>query len=126
MVMAEVKKTLSPEFINRIDEIVVFDSLSEEQLRAIARIMIERLNAGLEEREIRINVTDEVCAWLVETTCQDRSFGARPLRRAIQRYIEDALSEAMIRGRFDDKGVIEVYLEDDRLEFRATMETSSP
>jgi len=125
MVMAEVKKTLSPEFINRIDEIVVFDSLSEEQLRAIARIMIERLNAGLEERKIRIEVTDEVCAWLVETTCQDRSFGARPLRRAIQRYIEDALSEAMIRGRFDDKGLIEVYLEDDRLEFRSTMETSS-
>jgi ATP-dependent Clp protease ATP-binding subunit ClpC len=125
MVMAEVKKTLSPEFINRIDEIVVFDSLSEEELRAIARIMIHRLNEGLEEREIRIEVTDDVCAWLVDTTCQDRSFGARPLRRAIQRHIEDALSEAMIKGRFEDKGVIEVYLEDDHLEFRTTMETSS-
>jgi ATP-dependent Clp protease ATP-binding subunit ClpC len=123
MVMAEVKKTLSPEFINRIDELVVFDSLSEEQLRAITRIMIQRLNAGLEDRNIRIEVTDEVCAWLVDTTCQDRSFGARPLRRAIQRHIEDTLSEAMIQGRFKDNGVIEVCLEGDRLGFRTAMET---
>ena len=77
------------------------------------------------ERGIQIDVTDEVCAWLVDTTCQDRSFGARPLRRAIQRHIEDTLSEALIRGRFQDRGVIEVYLEGDRLEFREAMETTS-
>ncbi len=87
--------------------------------------MIHRLNRGLEERGIQISVTDDVCAWLVDTTCQDRSFGARPLRRAIQRHIEDALSEALIQGRFQDRGMIEVYLEEDRLEFRAAMETSS-
>jgi ATP-dependent Clp protease ATP-binding subunit ClpC len=125
LVLAEVKRTLSPEFINRIDEIIVFDSLSEDQLRDIARIMIERLNVGLEERGIQIAVTAEVCAWLVDTTCQDRSFGARPLRRAIQRHIEDALSEALIQGRFPEKGGIEVYLAADRLEFRPALETSS-
>jgi ATP-dependent Clp protease ATP-binding subunit ClpC len=125
LVMGEVKKTLSPEFINRIDEIVVFDPLTEEQLQDIASIMIKRLNIGLEERGIQISATDEVFAWLVELTCQDRSFGARPLRRAIQRHIEDALSEAMIQGRFQSKGLIEAHLEDGRLEFRSQLETSS-
>jgi ATP-dependent Clp protease ATP-binding subunit ClpC len=125
LVMAEVKKTLSPEFINRIDEIVVFDSLTEEQLCDITHIMIKRLNLGLEERGIQISATDEVCAWLVELTSQERAFGARPLRRAIQRHIEDALSEAMIQGRFQSQGLIEAYLEGDRLEFRTQMETSS-
>jgi len=124
LVMAEVKRTLSPEFINRIDEIIVFDALSEEQLRQIARILIQGLNRGLEERGIQIAVADEACEWLVATTCQDRSFGARPLRRAIQRHIEDALSEALIRGRFPDRGLIEVYVEQDRLEFRAAVETT--
>jgi ATP-dependent Clp protease ATP-binding subunit ClpC len=124
LVMAEVKRTLSPEFINRIDEIIVFDALSEDQLRQIARILIQGLNRGLEERGIQIAVTDEACEWLVSTTCQDRSFGARPLRRAIQRHIEDALSEALIRGRFPERGLIEVFLEQDRLEFRAAVETT--
>jgi len=125
LVMNEVKRTLSPEFINRIDEIIVFDALSETQLRQIARILIQRLNRGLEERGIQIEVTDGACEWLVATTCQDRSFGARPLRRAIQRHIEDALSEALIRGRFPEGGQIEVYVDADRLEFRAALEATS-
>jgi ATP-dependent Clp protease ATP-binding subunit ClpC len=124
LVMGEVKRTLSPEFINRIDEIIVFDALSEDQLREIARIMIHRLNRGLEDQRIQLQVTDEVCDWLVRTTCQDRSYGARPLRRAIQRHIEDSLSEALIMGPLQ-KGVIEVYLESDQVAFRAAVETSS-
>jgi ATP-dependent Clp protease ATP-binding subunit ClpC len=126
LVMAEVKRTLSPEFINRIDEVIVFDALTEDQLEQIIRIMISRLNEGLVEREIQIAVTDEVCEWLVHTTCEDRSYGARPLRRAIQRHIEDALSEALIEGRFADRGQIEVYLDEDAtLRFRSTVETSA-
>ena len=104
LVLNEVKRTLSPEFINRIDEIIVFDALTESELAQIARIMIRQLNEGLAEREIVLQVTDEVCEWLVETTCQDRSFGARPLRRAIQRHIEDALSEALIKRRSGPDG----------------------
>ena len=124
LVMGEVKRTLSPEFINRIDEVIVFDALAEEQLADIARIMVRRLNAGLEERGIELIVTDEACDWLVSTTCQDRSYGARPLRRAIQRHIEDALSESLIRGELE-RGPIEVYLEGDRIAFRTAMETPS-
>ena len=118
LVMNEVRRTLSPEFINRIDELIVFDALTDEQLQEIARIMIRRLNEGLVEREFEVEVTDAACAWLVDTTCQDRSYGARPLRRAIQRHIEDNLSEAIIRGEFTGKGRILVDLGDDRLTFR--------
>jgi ATP-dependent Clp protease ATP-binding subunit ClpC len=125
LVMNEVKRTLRPEFINRIDEVIVFDALTEVQLAQIARIMIQRLNEGLEDRKLQLVVTDEVCEWLVQTTCQDRSYGARPLRRAIQRYIEDALSEALIRGRFPEKGQIEIYVDGEELGFRSAMETSS-
>ncbi len=125
LVMGELKRTLSPEFINRIDEIIVFDALAEDQLREIARIMIRRLNQGLEERSIRLAVTDEVCEWLVSTTCQDRSYGARPLRRAIQRYIEDPLSEVLIRGQFQERGHIEVYLDGSQPAFRSAIEAPS-
>jgi len=124
-VMAEVNRTLSPEFINRIDEIIVFDALTERQLQDIARIMIKRLNEGLEERGIQLAVGEGVCEWLVNTTCQDRSFGARPLRRAIQRHIEDGLSEALIVGRFPEKGQVEIYLEGNALAFRSAVETPS-
>jgi ATP-dependent Clp protease ATP-binding subunit ClpC len=123
LVMGEVKRTLSPEFINRIDEVIVFDALTEEQLRQIARIMIERLNQGLEEQQIQLSVTDEVCELLVRQTCQDLSYGARPLRRAIQRHIEDALSEALIAGELD-RGPIEVYLDGERVQFRSALEPS--
>jgi len=125
LVMGEVKRTLSPEFINRIDEIIVFDALTEQQLRDIARIMIRRLNEGLKEREIELAVTDEACDWLVKTTCQDRSYGARPLRRAIQRHIEDALSEALITGQLPGSGQVEIFVDGDRLSFRLAAEAPS-
>ncbi len=124
LVLSELKRTLSPEFINRIDEVIVFDALGEDQLRAIVRIMIDRLNEGLEDRKISLDLTDEVCAWLVETTCADRAYGARPLRRAIQRHIEDSLSEALITNKLEMQGRIEVYLENDQPAFRTPVETT--
>ncbi|HEX5044172.1 MAG TPA: ATP-dependent Clp protease ATP-binding subunit [Candidatus Polarisedimenticolaceae bacterium] len=125
LVMAELRRTLSPEFINRLDEIIVFDALSEEQLRNIARIMVERLNISLQQRGIQLVVGDDVCAWLVRETVSDRSYGARPLRRAIQRHIEDSLSEALIEGRFQDRGRIEVFMDGDTLSFRSAIEASA-
>ena len=68
---------------------------------------------------------DEVCAWLVRETASDRSYGARPLRRAIQRHIEDSLSEALIEGRFQDRGRIEVFMDGEVLGFRTAVETSA-
>jgi ATP-dependent Clp protease ATP-binding subunit ClpC len=98
MVMGEVKRTFNPEFINRIDEIIIFDALTDLDLIRITRLLVEQLNGNLKEKAIVISIRDEAVEWLLAKTLSDRSYGARPLRRAIQRHIEDALSEAFIRG----------------------------
>ena len=102
MVLGEVKRTFNPEFINRVDEIIVFDPLSDDDLRRITLLLIGDLNQHLADRQLRIEVLPEVVDWIIEATCRDRSYGARPLRRAIQRYIEDPLSEELIRGPVAD------------------------
>ena len=117
-VMAEVRRTFNPELLNRIDEIIVFEALTDDDLRAILRLLVEQLNANMKERRIRVTLQPEALDWLINVTCRDRSYGARPLRRAIQRYIEDPLSEELIRGRLRS-GDIEVYLEGDTLRYRA-------
>ena len=118
MVLGEVKKTFNPEFINRIDEIIVFEPLSDDDLRQITTLLIENLNRHLADRQLRIDVQPEAVDWIIEATCKDRSYGARPLRRAIQRYIEDPLSEELIRGQLRD-GVVEIYLDNGTLAWRA-------
>jgi ATP-dependent Clp protease ATP-binding subunit ClpC len=117
MVLGEVKRTFNPEFINRIDELIVFDALGDDDLRRITRLLVEQLNANLADRRMSIRVTPEVVDWIIEATCNDRSYGARPLRRAIQRYVEDPLSEELIRGKLGD-GEIEVYLEGGQIAYR--------
>src|SRR5207247_1429231 len=99
MVMGEVKRTFNPEFINRVDEIIIFDALTDEDLSRITRLLVDQLNANLKEKGITVSIKDDGIDWLLQKTLHDRSYGARPLRRAIQRHIEDALSEAFIRGQ---------------------------
>jgi ATP-dependent Clp protease ATP-binding subunit ClpC len=99
MVMGEVKRTFNPEFINRVDEIIIFDALGDEDLAQITRLLISELNVNLKEKGIRVEIRDEAVDWILQKTLTDRSYGARPLRRAIQRHIEDPLSEAFIRGQ---------------------------
>jgi len=117
LVLGEVKRTFNPEFINRVDEIIVFEPLSDDDLRRIALLLIGTLNDHLADRQLRIEVTPEVIDWVIEITCQDRSYGARPLRRAIQRYIEDPLSEELIRGQLRT-GSIEIYMDHGTLAWR--------
>jgi ATP-dependent Clp protease ATP-binding subunit ClpC len=108
MVMGEVKRLFNPEFINRIDEIIIFDALTDADLFAITRLLVERLNANLKEKGIVVGIRDDGIGWILERTLKDRSYGARPLRRAIQRHIEDALSEAFIRGQILTHTPIEI------------------
>ena len=115
MVMGEVKKTFNPEFINRIDEIIIFDALTDEDLVKITRLLVEQLNLNLKERGIAIGIREEGVLWLLNKTLPDRSYGARPLRRAIQRHIEDALSEAFIRGQIRSQVPIEIGVEEGAL-----------
>ena len=119
MVLGEVKKTFNPEFVNRVDEIIVFDALTDEDLKLITRLLIEQLNKNISDRKIKLFVAPEVVDWIVNVTCEDRSYGARPLRRAIQRYVEDPLSEELIRGNISS-GNVEVYLEGGRIAYRQT------
>ena len=117
MVLAEVKRTFNPEFVNRVDEIIVFEALSDDDLRQITKMLVAQLNSNLMDRDIRVSMAPEVVDWIVETTCKDRSYGARPLRRAIQRYVEDPLSDELIRGHLQS-GDVEVYLDGGSLSCR--------
>src|SRR5438309_8543069 len=117
MVLSEVRKTFNPEFINRIDEIIVFEALTDDDLRTITRLLVKQLNDNLVDRKLKIALTADVVGWIIEATCKDRSYGARPLRRAIQRYVEDPLSEELIRGHLRG-GDIEVYLDAGQLSYR--------
>ncbi len=98
-VMEELKRTFRPEFLNRIDEIIVFRPLTKEQMHAIVRILLERVRRELRGQGMEIEFTDALRELLVQEGF-DPQYGARPLRRAIQRLVEDPLSDELLRGRF--------------------------
>jgi ATP-dependent Clp protease ATP-binding subunit ClpC len=117
-VMSAVKQTFAPEFINRLDEIIIFDELSDADLMQIIDLQTVKLNDILEKRSMQIRLTDDAKLWLVKKACVNRSYGARPLKRALQKYVEDELSEALINGSLGDESLVEIALEDDKLVFR--------
>ena len=127
LVLGEVKRTFNPEFINRIDELIVFEPLSDDDLRRIMALLVADLNRHLTDRQLTISLTAEAVDWIIDVTCRDRTYGARPLRRAIQRYVEDPLSDELIRGRLRG-GQVEVYLDLGTLAWRAVdgSETGRP
>lgn len=116
-VMSEVKKVFNPEFLNRIDETVVFHSLSKDDVKKITYLMINKLNEQLEEQNITLQLDDKVIEFLIKKG-YDASFGARPLRRTIQREIEDSLAEEILRGKFKKGGKIKVLLKDEKVVFK--------
>jgi len=119
MVKSEVKRTFNPEFLNRLDEVIIFNALTEPDLIQIVELMVNQLNQNLAQRSITVTVTEDARKWILAKTLTDRSYGARPLRRALQKYIEDPLSEALILGTFQTRpAFIEVYLENDQLFYR--------
>ena len=110
-VMGELRRSFSPEFLNRIDEIVVFHSLEKEHLIHILDILLHELNLRLIDKSVSIEVDDEVKQWLIKEGYEPL-YGARPMRRIIQRAIGDPLSEELIKGRFKDNRKIKVVLRD--------------
>jgi ATP-dependent Clp protease ATP-binding subunit ClpC len=119
LVKNEVKRTFNPEFLNRLDEIILFTALSENDLIQILELMVSQLNQNLAQRSITVTVTDEAKKWILNQTLTDRSYGARPLRRALQKYIEDPLSEALIQGTITTRpAFIEVFLDGEKLYYR--------
>jgi ATP-dependent Clp protease ATP-binding subunit ClpC len=118
MVMSSVRQTFNPEFINRLDEIIIFDQLLDEDLLEVVQLQIEQMNRTLTSRALEIRLTPEAKQWVVRKTCSDRSYGARPLRRALQKYVEDPLSEALIQGHLSETTMVEVFLDGDELNYR--------
>ena len=117
-VMTEVKKTFRPEFLNRLDEIIVFHELTEEQLRQIVELMVKNLQKRLAERKLGIELTEEAKSWLAKEG-YDPTFGARPLRRVIERSVENPLSAKLLRGEFKEGDTIKVNIGKDGLTFTA-------
>jgi ATP-dependent Clp protease ATP-binding subunit ClpC len=117
-VMAEVRKLFRPEFINRLDDIIVFHELSEPQLHQIVELIIKDLEKRMEERKLGIEITEAARSWLVKVGF-DPVYGARPLRRAVERYVENPLSSKILAAEFKEGDTITVDLAEDTLTFTA-------
>ncbi len=123
-VMGEVKKLFRPEFLNRIDEIIVFKSLTQDQIVEIAKLMVADLRERLIAMNMTINLTDAAYK-LIAKEGTDATYGARPLRRAIQRFLEDPLSEELLEGKWASGSVIEADVADDGENLAFTAGTGS-
>ena len=124
----ELKRTFRPEFLNRIDEVIIFHRLPEASLYRIVDKMLGDLRARLAERRLTIELTDAARAWLVQNG-YDEVYGARPLRRLIQKELENVLARRVLGNEFREGDAIRVDVSDDRLVFerleRATSEVPS-
>jgi ATP-dependent Clp protease ATP-binding subunit ClpC len=119
LVMGEVKRLFNPEFLNRLDETIVFNALADNDLLQIVELMVGLTNQNLAQKNISLVLSPEAARWIVEKTCTDRSYGARPLRRALQKYVEDPLSEALIQGDVQTPAVLEVIVANEGLYYRS-------
>ena len=125
-VKEEIDRTFAPEFLNRLDDVIVFHPLSREQIGLIVYIMLRDIEKRLAEESLSLRLTADAVAFLVEHG-YDTKFGARPLKRTIQRYIEDPLSEKILMAEFTPGDEIEVLVAEDEesLRFRAASHTSA-
>src|SRR5712672_2341681 len=124
LVLSEVKRVFNPEFLNRLDEIILFNPLGHEELLRIIDLLVGQINDTLIHRQVQIVLTPEARQWILEKTCADRSYGARPLRRALQKYVEDPLSEALIQGGIQRPATLQIYVAGEGLQFRPVGEAT--
>jgi ATP-dependent Clp protease ATP-binding subunit ClpC len=117
--LGELKRMFNPEFLNRVDEIVVFHSLSREQLRLILEVMVQEMQKRLADQKIGLEVSKEAREALIEQG-YDEKYGARPLRRTLQKLVEDPLSVDILKGRFKAGATVVVDCKDSKtVVFRA-------
>jgi ATP-dependent Clp protease ATP-binding subunit ClpC len=124
-VIEELKRTFRPEFLNRIDDTIVFHALTMEHISEIIRLMIKRINKQLTEKGIELTLTPAAEAALVEKG-YDPTYGARQLRRTIQKYVEDPLAEAIVRGQVPESARIEVDIEGGNFVFHEQQPAEPP
>ena len=122
--LSELKKVFRPEFLNRIDDIIVFRPLNKEEICSIAKLMVKELEKRLELQNLTMHLTDEVYAYLADKGF-DSVYGARPLRRAILNMLEDPISESILSGEYQDGDTIEVDMQDGAIKFQKTGNNST-
>lgn len=115
-IMDSLKDVFRPEFLNRVDEIVTFDALTQNQLLKIVDLMLNDTQKALNEKDIKMKISKEAKMYILDKGT-DIKFGARPLRRAIQRYVEDELSEMILRGTLLDGQNVNIELQENVLKF---------
>jgi ATP-dependent Clp protease ATP-binding subunit ClpC len=123
-VMTEVRKTFRPEFLNRLDEIIVFHALNEEQLRQVIDLLSKDLQARLAEKKLNMDITEKAKSWLAKEG-YDPVYGARPLRRALEKYVENPLSVKVLSGEFKEGDTVMVDLAEDELTFKVKGKSSA-
>ena len=118
-IMEELKRTFNPELLNRIDETIIFHPLTKEHILMIIDVLLEDVEKRLKDRGVLFNLTDSGRDFLADKGF-DLNFGARPLKRAIQRYLEDPLAEEILKGDYSGSCKVEIYhqAEDDKLSFK--------
>ena len=114
----EVKRTFNPEFLNRIDETIIFRSLTDDDLLKIVQMLVTQINENLLSKGLQIRLSEDAARYILDETLGDRSYGARPLRRALQRRIEDPLSEALIQNQLPKPAEIEIFRGPDGMYYR--------
>jgi ATP-dependent Clp protease ATP-binding subunit ClpB len=115
--MDVVKASFRPEFLNRVDETILFHRLQKSNMAAIVAIQLERLEQLLEERKIALDLDDDALGWLADKG-YDPAYGARPLKRVIQNYVQDPLAEMLLAGEIFDGATVGITSGTDRLQFR--------
>ncbi len=116
-ILDSLRETFRPEFLNRIDEIVVFEQLDDSQLLQIIELMLSETKLVLSDKNITMNVSDEAKKFILQKGT-DVKYGARPLRRAIQRYVEDELSDLILKQDLQNGGTVNIILENNELQFK--------
>jgi ATP-dependent Clp protease ATP-binding subunit ClpB len=115
-VMEAMRNSFRPEFLNRLDELIIFHSLQKSELRNIVQLQVDRLKQRLTDRKISLKLSSSALDFLAEVG-YDPVFGARPLKRAIQRELETQIAKAILRGDFSDGDTIFVDVQNERLAF---------
>jgi ATP-dependent Clp protease ATP-binding subunit ClpB len=116
-VMEAMRNSFRPEFLNRIDEVIIFHPLLKSQLSQIVQLQVKNLEQRLAEQKLSLKMSQSALNFLAEVG-YDPVFGARPLKRAVQRYLETAIAKAILRGEFKQGDTIFVDVEDERLTFK--------
>ena len=111
----ELKKFFKPEFLNRLDEIVIFNNLNKDELAQIAKIELKNLEKRLKKKDLSLKITDEAISFLINKSF-DHFYGARPLKRIIKKEIESDIANNILRNHYENKKVVEIYVSDNKLE----------